>query len=35
LRQKLVRASGGLDIIKTIRGKGYLLDLPAVQARTP
>jgi two-component system, OmpR family, response regulator len=33
LRQKLVRASDGLDIIKTIRGKGYLLDVPALQAR--
>ncbi|APW43263.1 response regulator transcription factor [Rhodoferax saidenbachensis] len=31
LRQKLMAASEGLDIIKTIRGKGYLLDLPVVQ----
>ncbi len=31
LRQKLARASDGLDIIKTIRGRGYLLDIPVVQ----
>jgi len=31
LRQKLVRASDGLDIIKTVRGRGYLLDIPVAQ----
>ena len=31
LRQKLARASDGLDLIRTIRGKGYLFDIAGVQ----
>jgi two-component system OmpR family response regulator len=33
LRQKLARASEGMDLIKTIRGRGYLLDIAGVQAQ--
>lgn len=33
LRQKLSRASNGLDIIKTIRGRGYLLDVGSASAQ--
>lgn len=31
LRQKLSRAAEGSDMIKTIRGRGYLFDVPAVR----